>query len=166
MRSLYVFAVLFVLGAFGLVVMASDEWDEKARLEGRNGALQQQLDDLVAESAALERAEPFPLKFSKDALSELFTRAVEAGEVLGAGVRVEARGANFGGQEMQFTEFKSGVQRCEVTVQASMERDGAGAVLTMLEEELAELPVSVRKTKIRVMETAVSVSMDVDVFGR
>ncbi|MEN9797002.1 MAG: hypothetical protein RL653_698 [Pseudomonadota bacterium] len=165
MRSLYVFAVLFVLGSVGLLVLADEEWSQKGQFEGNNVILQQQLDELTVEAAGLERLEPFPLKFKQDTLSDLFTRAVEAGEVLGAGVRLEARGfGNMG--EMRFVEFKSGVQKCEVTVQASMEKEGAAAILTMLEEELGELPASVRKTKVRVMDSVVSVSMDVDLFGR
>jgi hypothetical protein len=165
MRSLYVFAVLFVLGSVGLLVLADEEWTQKGQFEGNNVLLQQQLDELTAEAAGLERLEPFPLKYKQDALSELFTRAVEAGEVLGAGVRLESRG--FGGAaEMRFVEFKSGVQKCEVSVQASMEKEGAAAILTMLEEELGDMPVSIRKTKVRVMESVVSVSMDVDLFGR
>lgn len=165
MRSLYVFAVLFVLGSVGLLVLSDEEWTQKGQFEGNNVILQQQLDELTAEAAGLERLEPFPLKYKQDALSELFTRAVEAGEVLGAGVRLESRGFS-GMGELRFVEFKSGVQKCEVTVQASMEKEGAAAILTMLEEELGELPVSVRKTKVRVMDSVVSVSMDVDLFGR
>jgi|GEM_PF-5975668 len=166
MRSLYVMTVVFVLGSLGLGMLAKDEWEEADRLEARNRGLQVDFDALSAESGSLDRAEPFPLRFKEDALSELFSRAIEAGEVLGAGVRVEPRNASMGVQEMQFVEFKAGVQRCEVTLQAGLEREGAGAILTMLEEELGELPVSVRKTRVRLVGQAVSVSMDVDVFGR
>ena len=166
MRALYVFAVLFFVGAIGLGVKGNDEWEEAERLEARNRGLEADFNALQTEAGSLERAEPFPLRFKEDALSELFSRAIEAGEVLGAGVRVEPRNASMGVQEMAFVEFKAGVQRAEVTLQAGLEREGAAAILTMLEEELAELPVSVLKTRVRLVGQAVSVSMDVDVFGR
>ena len=133
----------------------------------RNGTRRQdELTPLEAEVAMIRKVEPAPLKYADDALSEFFSRTVEAGEVLGAGVRVEPRGAAMGTRDMIFNEFKQGVRVCQVSLSAGLETEGAAAILAMFEEELADLPVTVRKASAKVVGDTVSLSMDIDVFGR
>jgi len=106
----------------------------------------------------------YKAKKYEDALAEFFTRTVEAGEVLGAGVRIEPREAMH--RTLTFVDIKPGVRRCSLTLRAGLEASGAAPILAMFEEELADLPVSVRKVSARTVNDVVSVSMDVDVFGR
>lgn len=165
-KILYLFS-LFALGGSILLGMFADEARTQGqRAASRNQSLMEELKPLEAEVAMIRKVEPAPLKFADDALSEFFSRTVEAGEVLGAGVRVEPRGGSMGSRDMQFLEFKQGVRVCQVALSAGLETEGAAAILAMFEEELADLPVTVRKASAKVMGESVSLSMDIDVFGR
>ena len=166
MRMLYVIAALALGAAVVLGIFANDAREAAARIRSNNDALQEEIGTLMAEAARLEQVDPAPLRFSADALSEFVTRTVEAGEVLGAGVRVQPRDASMGVQAMSFQHFREGLQVCPVTLQAGLEAHGAAAILAMFEEELADLPVAVRKINARSMTDAVVLTMDVDVFGR
>lgn len=165
-RFLYLVSLLALGGSILLGMLADDDRTAGARVRSRNEALLAELKPLELEVAQMRRAEPAPLKYADDALSEFFSRTVEAGEVLGAGVRVEPRGAEMGVRGMIFNEYRQGVRVCQVTLQAGLEAEGAGAILAMFEEELADLPVTVRKASAKLVGDTVSVSMDVDVFGR
>jgi len=165
MKVLYLLSFIAALGATLLGVYADDSWQQAKSVRSQNESLRAEMQPLEAELHLIQKAEPWPLKFAEDAISEFFSRTVEAGEVLGAGVRVEQRDG--GGQRtLNFQDFKAGVRMCPVTLQAGLEREGAAAILAMFEEELADLPVTVRKVDARLMGEAVTVSIDVDVFGR
>jgi hypothetical protein len=165
-KILYLISLFALAGSIVLGMLADDNRTQGMRMASRNQALMDELTPLEAEVAAIRRVEPAPLKFADDALSEFFSRTVEAGEVLGAGVRVEPRGASMGSRDMIFNEFKQGVRVCQVSLSAGLEAEGAAAILAMFEEELADLPVTVRRASAKVMGESVSLSMDVDVFGR
>ncbi|MHB8872385.1 MAG: hypothetical protein ACYC8T_01740 [Myxococcaceae bacterium] len=166
MRLLYLFIVISLGAAMWLGLSASDAYDAAAAARASNETLRSELQGLAGEVAALEQVEPSPLRYSDDALSEFFSRTVEAGEVLGAGVRVEPGEAALGSTTMVFSEFRQGIQVCQVTLQAAMEGDQAPAILAMFEEELADLPVAVRKLTARKVGRDVAVTMNVDVLGR
>ena len=167
MRILYLLAVVLVgIGLFA----ANSAYEASVQEEyqvAANETLKQEIAALNFEMEQLKRVDPAPLRYSPDALSEFFSRTVEAGEVLGAGVRVEARSAMQGvAVPMQFTEFRQGVQLCALTLQAAMEGDQAPAILAMFEEELATLPAAVRKVTARKVGRDVALTMDIDLFGR
>jgi hypothetical protein len=164
MRILYYLSLCFVLGALAFGYFANDARDKRDRALRSIDATRGQLRQLQQETAAMQELDPWPLRFGPDALAEFFTRTVEAGEVLGAGVRIQARD-NYSGV-LHFSEHRQGVQMCPVTLQAGLAADGAAAVLAMFEEELADLPVAVRKITARTMSDTFVITMDVDVFGR
>lgn len=166
MRLLHVFSILSVLAAGWLGNSAYNAREALTLARASNEAVRAELQTLALEVAMMQKVEPSPLRFTEDAMSAFFSRTVEAGEVLGAGVRVEPRDANAGARTMSFTEFRHGVLVSQVTLQAAMEGDSAPAVLSMFEEELADLPVTVRKLTARKVGHDVAVTMDVDVFGR
>jgi len=164
MRIYYVVGFLALVGAVLLGMYANDTWEETGRIRARNEAMRAELASLAAEVGTLENLEPSPLRFADDALDEFFTRTVEAGEVLGAGVRIEPQG--MAARNLVFSDFRQGVRRCPVTLRAGLESSGAAPILAMFEEELADLPVAVRKVSARSINDVVTLSMDVDVFGR
>jgi len=164
MRVYYIVAFLALAGAVFFGMLASDAYEQAARARATNASISQDLSRLGAEAAPREELAPEPLRCSDDALAEFFTRTVEAGEVLGAGVRIEPREAMH--RTLTFVDIKPGVRRCSLTLRAGLEASGAAPILAMFEEELADLPVSVRKVSARTVNDVVSVSMDVDVFGR
>ena len=165
-KFLYLLSLAAVAGSILLGMFADDNRTLALRVRGRNDALLAELQPLEVEVGAMRKAEPAPLKYAADALSEFFSRTVEAGEVLGAGVRVEPREAAMGVRSMAFVDFRQGVRVCPVSLQAGLEAEGAAAILAMFEEELGDLPVTVRKVSARLVGDSVSVSMDIDVFGR
>ncbi|MGC4120218.1 MAG: hypothetical protein QM765_37680 [Myxococcales bacterium] len=164
-KILYIVSLLALGTSILFGMLADDNRTQAQRMASRNQALMEELKPLEAEVAMIRKVEPAPLKFADDALSEFFSRTVEAGEVLGAGVRVEPRGS-MGSRDMIFNEFKQGVRVCQVSLSAGLEAEGAAAILAMFEEELADLPVTVRKASAKLMGDSVSLSMDIDVFGR
>ena len=167
MRILYVLAVVLVcIGLF-----AANSAYEASVQEGyqiaTNDSLKQEIAALNIEMEQLKHVDPAPLRYSPDALSEFFSRTVEAGEVLGAGVRIEALAAAQGiAAAMQFNEFRQGVQMCQLSLTAAMEGDQAPAILAMFEEELATLPAAVRKVTARKVGRDVALTMEIDLFGR
>jgi hypothetical protein len=167
MRALYVISIVALLLGALAGMSALDARDATLAAEANNAALRAETQKLEAEGALLRKLDPWPLLYSADALSELFSRTVEAGEVLGAGVRIESRNA-MGGimAPMTFTDFRQGVQVCPVTLSAAMEGEQAPAILAMFEEELGNLPAAVRRVTARKVNRDVALSMDIDVFGR
>lgn len=164
MKVIYILSALAVVGGIYLGMEANDAWEATASARMTNEALVLELANLESEVARMQQLEPSPLRFADDALSEFFTRTVEAGEVLGAGVRVEPREMN--ARAISFREFRQGVKLAQVTLRAGLEASGAAPILAMFEEELADLPVAVRSASARNMNDVVTVTMDVDVFGR
>lgn len=162
---LYILAAVCLAGAAFLGLDASDTHDATVAERAQNAGLQNEVQQLQTEKAQLESVEPFPLRFSQDALSEFFSRSLEDGEVLGAGVRMEPRG-NTGSNVYTFAPLRDGVETCPVTIRAAMEGAQAPAILALFEEDLAALPVTVKKVKADIFGKNVSVIMDVDVFGR
>jgi hypothetical protein len=165
MRIFYVLSLLVVAGAIFLGMVAQDNWDAAKATRARNDRMVAELKQRNEEVQRLEGLEPAPLRFADDALAEFFTRTVEAGEVLGAGVRVQPRN-EVSGRSMTFTEHRQGVKMCQVTLQAGLEVQGAAPILAMFEEELADLPVTVRKITARNQRDTIALTMEVDVFGR
>ena len=166
MRLLYVFSAIAVALALWLGVSANDAREAMNNARANNEVLRTELAGLATEVAAMQKVEPSPLRFSDDALATFFSRTIEAGEVLGAGVRVEARDSALSARPMSFGEFRQGVLVCPVRLQVAMEGENAPATLSMFEEELADLPIAVRKLTARVSGPEVALLMDIDVFGR
>lgn len=164
MKVLYILSALAVVGGIFLGMEANDAWDATERARMTNQQLNLELANLEAEVVAMQKLEPSPLRYADDALSEFFTRTVEAGEVLGAGVRIEPREMNM--RAINFREFRQGVKVAQVTLRAGLETSGAAPILAMFEEELADLPVAVRSASARSMNDVVTLTMEVDVFGR
>jgi hypothetical protein len=111
-----------------------------------------------------KRAIEFGEKFTGDALSDLVTRSVEAGEVLGAGVRVDLSDRK--GKAPVFKEVKYGLKASSIRLQAASEQGAAAALFSLLEEEIAALPVRVRSAKAHVTKRTIGIELDVEVFGR
>lgn len=167
MRILYVIALLLVGAGLFAANEAYDAWVQEGYVRQSNEAVRQEIAALNLERDRLSQVDPAPLRFSADALSEFFSRTVEAGEVLGAGVRVEARSVSQGiAAPLAFADFRQGVQLCELTLQAAMEGEQAPAILAMFEEELGTLPVAVRKVTARKVGRDVALTMEIDLFGR
>ncbi len=166
MRFLYFFSLVAVAGAIGLGKVAWDQREETQAVQASNESLQGQIANLEADIQAAEKSDPWPLRFAGQALSEFFTRTVEAGEVLGAGVRMRPRNEAMGARAMSFVDHVQGVKKCEVTLQAGLEMDGAAAILAMFEEELRNLQVAVRKVTAKSSGDAIALTMEIDVFGR
>lgn len=166
MRVLYVLALVFGLGALGLAKMASDQWADVSSTRVVNDSLRDQIVQLDASVRAARQRDPWPLQYADLAMSQFFTRTVEAGEVLGAGVRIKPRNEMLGVKAVSFVEHVPGVKRSEVTLHAGLELEGAPAILAMLEEELADMQLIVRKVTARASTDALAVTMDIDVLGR
>ena len=166
MRVMNILSVLAVVGSLVLGYFAYDAYEATSRARRRNATLSDEVAQLSADVQAKRATDPAPLKFADDAISEFFSRTVEAGEVLGAGDRVEPRNSGYGGGTLRFEDFLPGVKMSPVTLSAGVEASGAAAILAMFEEELADLPVTVRKVTARNMTDVVVLSIDVDVFGR
>ncbi|MGI5861207.1 MAG: hypothetical protein ACOX6T_04010 [Myxococcales bacterium] len=166
MRVLNILSVLALFAAFAMGYLANEARVNASRANSRNGTLEAEVNRLRGEVQSKRDADPAPLKFAEDAISEFFSRTVEAGEVLGAGVRVEPRNASTSSKALTFQPFLPGVQMSAVTLSAGLEASGAAAIVAMLEEELADLPVTVRKVTARNSTDVVILAMDVDVFGR
>lgn len=165
MRLVYVLAVLLVGGGIALMSNANDLRTENKRLVARAMGVRRDIEALDVAFAELQRGAPSPLRYSADALSELVSRTIEAGEVLGGGVRV-GPGRDTAAQTIAFLPFKPGIQVAHVSIEAGLDVDGAAAILTMFEEELHELSVTVRSIRAQVSGETVSLVMEVDVFGR
>ena len=143
---------------------AFDRFDAQATAQAETAELDRKLAQLELDRARLVQTPvTLQVKFMPEALSDFFSRSVEAGEVLGIGVRIENRDA--AAPQPQFHELKHGLFVAPVAIQASTDLAAAPALISMLEEELASLPVSVSAVKARLQADSVMVRMDVDVFG-
>lgn len=165
------FAIIAVLGALAIWmgVSASDAREMWVAIEGNNRLVEQELAQLKEKRAALEGVAPGALRNAPDALSHFYSRMLEAGEVLGAHVRIEARTADFGRVGLQFEDPGNGMVGlavCRLRLQAAIEGDEAIPVLAMMEEQLAELPVAVRTVTARRSGRDLALAMEVDIFGR
>ncbi len=163
-----IYAVTLILMALSawLGVEASDAYDAAEAAQGVNLTLEGELQQLALDRARFDHLVPGPLRFNADALSDFYSRVMEAGEVLGAGVRVQSRDADTGMTALVFQDQGQGVGVCRVTLHAAIEGDDATPVLAMFEEELAELPVTVRTVAARRVSADIGLTMDVDIFGR
>ena len=166
MRLLYLLSVIALGCAAWLGVSANDSFDSAASARSNNETLRADGEKLVAEAKSLVGLQPSPLLYENDALSEFVHSTLEAGEVLGAGVRVEPRDEQTGNTQMTFAPLHEGVDRCQVTIEAAMDGAEAPAVLAMIEDEMSNLPVTVTKIAAHKESSDMAVSMDVDVFGR
>lgn len=167
MRALNILTLLLLAGTGLLGVQAYDQSEEAATQAAANDSAAGEIALLAAEAQAMERVEETtPLKFAEDALAEFYIRALEAGEVLGAGVRIEARDAASAGGAPQFNPFKHGLRVAHAAVQAAAEADEAPAIFSLIEEEIAAMPVAVRRAAVRMVGDTATLRLEVDVFGR
>lgn len=169
MPVLYVISAVLVLATTWMGMSASESYDQYVAAENANAALQQELETLQQRRAELEASRPGPLRPAAEALSVFYARMLEAGEVLGAAVRVEPRGAEFGQQVLQFEDpggGEVGLQVCRARLFAAMEGDDTIPVMSMVEEELQDLPVTVTSVMARRAGGDIALSVDVDIFGR
>ena len=89
--------------------------------------------------------------------------------MLGAAVHVEARGAEFGQAALQFEDPSGGevgLQVCRARLTIAMEGDDAISIMSMVEEELQDLPVTVTSVTARRAGGDFTLLVDVDIFGR
>lgn len=166
MPVIYSIALILLLVSGWLGLEANDAYDAAAAARGANVELEAELARLELDRARLDRLEPNPLRFNTEALSIFYSRVLEAGEVLGAGVRVQSRDSDMGMTALVFQDQGQGVGVCRVTLQAAIEGEDAIPVLAMFEEELAELPVTVRAVTAKRVSADIGLTMDVDIFGR
>jgi hypothetical protein len=163
MRILYALAVGMVLASGWLAWSIQEVWEEAKRTRDANEALQARVHALDAELAEVrgwtELAKP---KYAVEAISDFYSRSIEAGEVLGVGVRIETPQ----GPASEFTDLKYGLMVTRATIKAAAPIAGAAALFSMLEEEIAELPVAVRAAEAQIHDDSVALQLEVDVFGR
>jgi hypothetical protein len=169
MRVLFVIIAVVFGGAIWLATAASDANDRVARLDGTNAALRSEVARLREETARFEQLDPSELEPASAALSTFFNRAVEAGEALGVGIRVESRNNMLGQTSLTFEDSPDGlvgISVCRLNVRASIEGEEAVPLLAMMEEEIAELPVTVQAVNVRRSGADFGLVMEVDVYGR
>jgi hypothetical protein len=166
MRLTYLFAVLTLPATAWVLFEAYGHWEATGMIRTETAALEGEIATLGEEIRTLEQVpDSHPARFAKDALSDFYTRTVEAGEVLGAGVRIESR-AGQGENALQFQPLKHGLLVASTAVQAATPAYAAPALFSMLEEEISALPVTIRKAQARVMGDTIALRLEVDVFGR
>ena len=169
MRVFYVIIAVFVVAALWLGSLASDANDRVVRLDGNIAALREEVARLRQEADRFEQLTPSSLEPANAALSTFFIRAVEAGEALGVGVRVESRNLMMGQAALTFEDSPGalvGVSVCRLNVRASIEGEEAVPLLAMMEEEIQDLPVSVQSVTVRRTGSDFALLMEVDVYGR
>ncbi len=166
MPVIYSIAAVLLMASAWLGLEANDAYDAAAAAVGANAVLEADLAQLELDRAKFEQLEPGALRFNPEALSVFYSRVLEAGEVLGAGVRVQSRDADMGMTALVFQDQGQGVGVCRVTLQAAIEGDDATPVLAMFEEELSELPVTVRAVTAKRVSADIGLTMEVDIFGR
>jgi len=169
MPLLYVISVLLVFATGWLGMTASDSYDQYVSTQSLNTQLAQDIESLKQRHAELRTLSPGPLHPSPQALSVFYSRMLEAGEVLGAAVHVEARGAEFGQAALQFEDpggGEVGLQVCRARVTIGMEGDDSIPIMSMVEEELQDLPVTVTSVTARRAGGDFTLLVDVDIFGR
>lgn len=169
MRFLLFLAVLLILASMGLGYFAVVQFDSASTAESKNASLRLENQRLQAELTELKSdayADPIQVKFAADALSDFYMRLMEAGEVLGAGVRIAPGAGGGSGGTPQFAVVKYGVQVAPVVVDAAALTSAAPALFAMLWEELEALPVSVKKISARPQGGVIALQLEVDIFGR
>ncbi len=168
MPVLYALIAIALAASAWFGVGANDAHDAAAAQRIANETLRAQGGTLRAELQSLEELPKMPLRYDRDALSIFVTRALEAGETLGAGLRVSPRDQVGGGAPgaVPFVPVRAGVDVAHLTIQGGIEGAEAPAVLTLLEEDLMDLPITVSRVKVTQVGRDVGLSMDVDVPGR
>jgi hypothetical protein len=160
---------LFLAGAVALAIFAQDEWERAQTLAEEANRLRAEIDDLGSERVALSKIHGSrPVKPAAEALSELVNRAVEVGEVLGAGLRVELRNADgsVSTTASHFAEVRHGLKSASVALETAADLESAPALFSLLEDELGALPVVIRKAVANVVAGTVALRLEVEVFGR
>lgn len=169
MRILIFIGALCILGMLGLTTVAVSQFESVANVMVVNERLRlenQQLEGDMNELKSDVYGEPLQVKFAADALSEFYMRVMEAGEVLGAGVRIAPAGSSGTTGTPQFATIKYGVQVAPVVVDAAAPASAAPALFALLWEELDAMPVSVKKITAHPRSGVVALQLEVDIFGR
>jgi hypothetical protein len=165
MRKLYLLALVSLPLTAWIGLLAYQEFEAIGSIRAENAQIRAEIQQVdVDVQQMLDASESLPAKYARDALSDFFTRSLEAGEVLGAGVRIENRGGGEGG--IQFRPLRYGLQVAQAGVQAAAERNAAPALFAMLEDEIGAMPVVIRSSEARVFQNSVTLKLEVDVFGR
>jgi hypothetical protein len=167
-KRLLVFAALCGLVGIGMGYDALGRHEEAAALEVENAQVRARVEQLRADLAEVQAVEELaPVKYMDQALSTFVTSSVEAGEILGAGVRVGSRTAMSGGPiHFPAAELKYQLRVASVELEATSPLNTAPAVLALIEEELRTLPVTIRHARAERMHEIVRLKLEVDVFGR
>lgn len=169
MSYLHVLTVALMLAAtwLGLSTMdAHTEWQMALR---NNENLESEIQTLQTKKAELKAMPPSPLHSTPEELSVFVSRMLEAGEVLGAALRVESRSSLSGQTALTFETppgNEVGLQVCRARINATLEGDDALPILSMLEEEMADMPVTVTSVTGRRNGSEMTLNVDVDVYGR
>jgi hypothetical protein len=169
MPVLYAMIIAALAGAAWFAVSANDAHNAVTALEYNNNDLRTKHDSIEGEIHTIEALSPMPLRYDRDAVSEFVNRTTEAGETLGAGLRVVPAGDVGGGSAtmVTFTPVRPGLDVAHLVVSGAIEGDQAApAVMTLLEEGFVDMPVAVTKAKVILLGKNLSVTMDVDVPGR
>jgi len=169
MPYIHVSSVLLCLFAMWMGLSANDAHTEWRLAERNAQALQEDIQTLKMRKASLEAMPPGPIWPSPQALSKYFARMVEAGEVLGAYVRIESRAFASTQAPLVFEPMSAqevGVQVCRTKLNTTFEGVDSLPLMAMLEDELSDLPVTVTSIIARQNGGDVALSFDVDVFGR
>jgi hypothetical protein len=168
MPLLYVISLILVVSGGWLGLSASDAYSQYVATENSNAQLQQEIEGLKARNVELQNMAPGPVRPSVEALSVFYSRMLEAGEVLGAAVRIESRGVDVGQNTLLFEDpggGEVGLQVCRARLSAAMEGDDSIPIMSMMEEELQDLPVTVTAVTARRSGGDLTLLVDVDVFG-
>jgi hypothetical protein len=164
MRKFYLLALITLPVTAWIAFMAASKWQDVRTARDQNDGIRAEIAGIERETHQMEQVQDYlPAKYTQDALSDFFTRTLEAGEVLGAGVRIEGRSET---QTMNFQPLKYNLQVAQAAVQAAAERQAAPALFSMLEEEIHAMPVVIRSAEAKVFEHAVTLRLEVEVFGR
>jgi hypothetical protein len=167
MRVIYILAVCTLPLTVWIAMSAYEQYEQANAVRDENNTTRQNLLSAETELAELEKmTDLLPAKFMRDAQSEFYTRTVEAGEVLGAGVRIEATGQTPTGKGMVFRPLRNGLSVASASVTAVAQAIAAPGLFSMLEDEIGSMPVTIRKATAKQMGDSVSLRLEVDVFGR
>lgn len=153
----------------GLATVAVSQFEAVTSVNAINDRLRLENQQLEADLSELKSdvySDALQVKFAADALSEFYMRVMEAGEVLGAGVRIAPAGVNGTSGTPQFTTVKYGMQVAPVVVDAAAPTGAAPALFALLWEELDAMPVSVKKITAHPRSGVIALQLEVDIFGR
>lgn len=162
-------SVVLVMAAAWLGLSAWDAYDEWDLANRNVQNIERELETLKARKAELLKASESPVPVAAKALSTYFSRMLEAGEVLGAGVRIEARQAASLQTPLVFeapTGPEVGLQVCRTKLHAQFEGADVFPIVAMLEDELKDLPITVTSISAKQSGGDLALAFDVDVFGR